>query len=283
METCASQTPHNKVSVKQSACEAARLDSLWQLLLLPPTLQRNHMLHTHNHAQPPNTGVLSRSGTYLVQLTVRYERCAAEQGQMRINLGPCASRTGNNEAAATAQQISPSFELQSCADVSEPGKRKLTLRSQGGSAPAHTAWQLLPSGGAGSVSAESGGANSQPLSCSGSSCVLFVGAGAGKVQPGRSYSIKSSTAADAGQQQQAGVSVGIGAFGMGISAGVGGGSAGSGGSSTNGPHVDKCPPRLTRSTAGVMGACGQRRWLEMQAAAVDLEEGPSAGSLKYYW
>lgn len=47
-------------------------------------------------------------------------------------------------------------------------------------------------------------------------------------------------------------------------------------------QVDKCPPRLTRSAAGLMGTCGSSRWLEMQAAAVDLEEG-AAGNLKYYW
>jgi hypothetical protein len=47
-------------------------------------------------------------------------------------------------------------------------------------------------------------------------------------------------------------------------------------------QVDKCPPRVTRSAAGLMGTCGSSRWLEMQAAAVDLEEG-AAGNLKYYW
>ena len=83
--------------------------------------------------------------------------------------------------------------------VSEPGKRKLTLNS-GSKA---VSWQLLPTGGS-SVSAEAGAA---PLSCSGSGCVLLVGSGAGRVQPGRSYAIRYTTSSEAApaataQQQQ---------------------------------------------------------------------------------
>jgi hypothetical protein len=231
--------------------------------------------------------VLSKAGTYLVQVGISYEKCEREQGQTRVNVGPCPS----------SEEGSTSFELQACKDVAEPGKRKLTLKSSSSSSST-TAWQLAPStAAAGAVSSSvSTEAGAQPLSCSGPGCVLLVGAGAGRVQPGRSYAVRYSTgdaapaAAAAASSAGLGFNLGFGGFGFGMgktqessSSAAGGGS---GWKELKGPAVDKCPPRVTRSAAALMGSCGSgmARWLEMQAAAVDVEEGPAgAGGLKYYW
>jgi hypothetical protein len=188
------------------------------------------------HAAVCPAGVLSKSGTYLVQVSIQYDKCSKEQGQTRVNVGACPT----SEQGSSKQ----SYELQSCKDVSEPGKRKLTLNS--GSKGVN--WQLVPSSSTG-VSTESG---SQPLSCSGSGCILTVGSGAGKVQPGRSYSIRYSTGDAAAQQQQqqqqqqqgsgVGFSLGLGGFGFGFGA-DGGSNAGSGSSGwreLKGPAVSWC-------------------------------------------
>jgi hypothetical protein len=229
-----------------------------------------------------SAGILSKPGTYLVQVSISYERCDREQGQTRINVGACPT---SSEGSSTQ-----SYELQSCKDVVEPGKRKLTLHSKGSSSSKSIDWQLAPAAGSMSVSTEAG---AQPLSCSGSACVLLVGSGSGRVHPGRSYAIRYSTAesvaAAAGQQEKTlGFNVGFSGFGFGVGAGAAAAAAASSSSSSwkelQGPVVDKCPPRVTRSAAALMGSCSSSRWLEMQAAAVDLEEGPAAaGGLKFYW
>jgi hypothetical protein len=231
-----------------------------------------------------SAGILSKPGTYLVQVSISYERCDREQGQTRINVGACPT---SSEGSSTQ-----SYELQSCKDVTEPGKRKLTLHSKEGSSSSSSSkfidWQLAAAAGSSSISTEAG---AQPLSCSGSACVLFVGSGSGRVQPGRSYAIRYSTsepaAAAAGQQgKTVGFNLGFGGFnfGVGTAAAPSSSSSSSGWKELKGPVVDKCPPRVTRSAAALMGSCSSGRWLEMQAAAVDLEEGAAAaGGLKYYW
>lgn len=224
------------------------------------------------------SGVLSKSGTYLVQVSISYEKCEREQGQTRVNVGACPS---SDQASSTQ-----SYELQSCKDVLEPGKRKLTLSSKG-SGSKSIAWQLAPAAGSASVTTEAG---AQALFCSGSACVMFVGSGAGRLQPGRSYAIRYSTgeAAAAAPQASAGLgfNLGLGGFGFGVGAGAAAAAPDSDDTwvDLKGPAIDKCPPRVTRTAAGLLGTCGSGRWLEMQAAAVDLEEGAAgAGGLKYYW
>jgi hypothetical protein len=224
--------------------------------------------------------VLSRSGTYLVQVSISYDKCDREQGQTRVVVGACPSSDDGSSSA--------SFDLQACKDVSEPGKRKLVLNSGSKS----TAWQLAAVPGA-STSAE---AAPKPLSCSGSGCVLLVGSGGSKVHPGRSYAIRYSTgdaaAAAAAQTQGSnglGFNLGFGGFGFGLGGGAAAAAPAAAASSggwreLKGPQVDKCPPRITRSAAGLLGSCGNNRWLEMQAAASDLEEGAAgAAGLKFYW
>lgn len=203
---------------------------------------------------------------------ISYDKCEREQGQTRVNVGPCPS----------SEEGSQSYELQACKDVTDPGKRKLALLSKGSASS--IAWQLAPAAGAGSVNTEAG---AQPLSCSGAGCVLLVGAGAGRVQPGRSYALRYSTGdatAPAAASAGLGFNLGFGGFGFGVGK-TEAGSSGGGWRELKGPAVDKCPPRVTRSAAALMGSCGSGgRRLEMQAAAVDVEEGPAgAGGLKYYW
>jgi hypothetical protein len=226
--------------------------------------------------------VLSKSGTYLVQVSISYDKCDKEHGQTRVVVDACPTNESGSSSAG--------YELQACKDVTEPGKRRLVLNSGAKS----TAWQLtaLPSG---STTTESA---SQPLSCSGSGCALLVGSTASKVHPGRSYAIRYSTgdaaAAAAAQNQGSGglgFNLGLGGFGFGLGGGGGGAAAAAaaapavgGWRELKGPQVDKCPPRITRSAAGLLGSCGGNRWLEMQAAASDLEEGAAgAAGLKYYW
>lgn len=230
--------------------------------------------HCNTHSQdcvrylhhPNRAGVLNSSGSYLVQLTVTYDKCAEEHGQTRLNLGACPS---SDTAGSTH-----SFQLQACKDVAEPGKRTLTLLSSASS----TSWQVLPTSGSSSVSTESG---AQLSACAGSKCVMYIGSAAGRVQPGKSYAIKYSPGAAGAQQGLAG-KTGVLLGGKSLSASHRA-DAGAVWRDLQGPAVQKCPPRVTRSAAAVMGACGSKRWLELQAAAVDIEEGPAFNGLKYYW